>query len=87
MTSETGYGSVVEACNSPGGFQVTASYRPLEQGESAKLRYGDRSIALSSVGHAPISRSNMARIRTVNYRFEEAELTQPLVLVLSIQPL
>jgi hypothetical protein len=85
IDSATGHGSVVEACNSPGGFQVTASHRPLAAGESATLRYGERLVALGG-GEALLKRSHMAQIRTVDYRFEETVLDAPLVLVLSIQP-
>ncbi|WP_297800809.1 hypothetical protein, partial [uncultured Brevundimonas sp.] len=34
-------GTVTEACNSPGGYVVQAHYRPLANGESAQIIYGD----------------------------------------------
>lgn len=80
-------GSVVEACNSPGGFTVSAQYRPLSGTEKAKIIYGDRSMSLAKSGLLELRRSNMATIRTVDYRFEEVELEQPLILALTIQPI
>jgi len=80
-------GSVVEACNSPGGFTVSASYRPLSATESASLNYGGRLISLAKSGEQELRRSNMATIRTVDYQFDEVELDEPLVLSLMIQPI
>lgn len=80
-------GSVVEACNSPGGFTVSASYRPLKSNETASLNYGGRLINLTPSGEQELRRSNMATIRTVDYRFEEVELDEPLILSLVIQPI
>jgi len=80
-------GSVVEACNSPGGFTVSAQYRPLAASEKAKIVYGDRSLNLAKSGMLELRRSNMATIRTVDYRFDEVELEQPLILALTIQPI
>lgn len=80
-------GSVVEACNSPGGFTVSASYRSLGGAEKAKLRYADRLIDLSKSGQQELRRSSMATIRTVSYQFDEVELDEPLVLSLTIQPI
>ena len=88
VLAETGRtGSVVEACNSPGGFTVSAQYRPLAASEKAKIVYGDRSMNLSKSGMLELRRSNMATIRTVDYRFDEVELEQPLILALTIQPI
>ncbi|MFZ4164784.1 hypothetical protein [Brevundimonas sp. NPDC058933] len=80
-------GSVVEACNSPGGFTVSAQYRPLTGTEKARITYGNRSLNLSRSGMLELRRSNMATIRTVDYRFDEVELEQPLILALTIQPI
>lgn len=80
-------GAVVEACNSPGGFTVSANYRPLSLGETARLRYAGQAFDLSSAGQAVLQRSDRATIRTVNYQFEAVELQAPLVLALTIQPL
>jgi hypothetical protein len=80
-------GAVVEACNSPGGFTVSATYRPLKSTEAASLTYGDRVISLAKSGEQELRRSNMATIRTVDYRFEEVDLEEPLVLSLVIQPI
>lgn len=87
MSSETVTGRVVEACNSPGGFVVNASYRQLQAGESARLRYADTLLDLPKTGNVTLRRSRIAQIRTVNYAFEEARLDTPVVLVLSIQPI
>lgn len=80
-------GQVVEACNSPGGFTVSAQYRPLMATEKARLIYGDRALELSKSGDQMLRRSSMATIRTVDYRFDEVELEQPLILALTIQPI
>ncbi len=88
IMAETGRsGSVVEACNSPGGFTVSAQYRPLASTEKAKIIYGERSLNLAKSGMLELRRSNMATIRTVDYRFDEVELEQPLILALTIQPI
>lgn len=80
-------GAVVEACNSPGGFTVSASYRALAPGETARLRYAGRRLDLAAGGQAILQRSGMAAIRTVDYQFEDVALEAPLVLALTIQPL
>lgn len=80
-------GSVVEACNSPGGFTVSAQYRSLAESETASLRYAGRVIQLSRSGEQVLRRSNLATIRTVDYQFDEVQLTAPLVLSLTIQPI
>ncbi|MGH7028674.1 hypothetical protein [Brevundimonas sp.] len=88
VMAETGRaGSVVEACNSPGGFTVSAQYRPLVGSEKAKIIYGDRSLNLAKDGMLELRRSSMATIRTVDYRFDEVELNEPLILALTIQPI
>ena len=88
VMAETGrMGSVVEACNSPGGFTVSAQYRPLSGTENARITYGNRSLNLAKNGMLELRRSNMATIRTVDYRFDEVELEQPLILALTIQPI
>ena len=80
-------GSVVEACNSPGGFTVSAQYRPLAETEKAQIFYGDRSLNLAKSGMLELRRSSMATIRSVDYRFDEVALEQPLILSLTIQPI
>ena len=80
-------GSVVEACNAPGGFTVSAQYRSLGESETASLRYAGRVIQLSKSGEQVLRRSSLATIRTVDYQFDEVELTAPLVLSLTIQPI
>ncbi|AYG95359.1 hypothetical protein D8I30_09355 [Brevundimonas naejangsanensis] len=81
-------GSVIEACNSPGGFTVSAQYRPLAESEKARITYGDRSLDLaSSSGMLELRRSSMATIRTVDYRFDDVQLDAPLILALTIQPI
>ena len=88
VSAETGRtGSVVEACNSPGGFTVSAQYRPLAETEKAKIFYGDRSLNLVQSGMLELRRSRMATIRSVDYRFDEVSLEQPLILSLTIQPI
>lgn len=80
-------GQVVEACNNPGGYTVTAQYRPLANGETARMTYGERSLELSPNGGQELRRSNMATIRSVAYRFENVSVETPLTLYLTIQPL
>jgi len=80
-------GGVVEACNSPGGFTVSASYRPLKASENARMTYGDRIIDLARSGEQVLRRSNMATIRSVDYRFDDVQLDEPLILSLTIQPI
>lgn len=88
VTAQNGAtGSVIEACNNPGGYTVTAQYRPLAQGENARMVYHDRAVELSSSGQQLLRQSSMATIRTVSYQFENVQLEQPLILALTIQPL
>ena len=87
VSSATGQGRVIEACNSPGGFAVHASYRELGADESALFRYGDREIQLPRTGQVLLRRSSIARIRSVDYRFEKETLKAPVVMVLTIQPI
>lgn len=87
ISSETGQGRVIEACNSPGGFAVHASYRMLDGDEDALFRYGDRQIDLPRNGGVLLRRSSIAQIRSVDYRFEKQNLKKPVVMVLTIQPI
>ncbi|WP_392352938.1 hypothetical protein V8F63_09275 [Brevundimonas sp. LF-1] len=89
LMAETGRtGSVIEACNSPGGFTVSAQYRPLAESEKARIIYGDRSLDLTAApGLLELRRSTMASIRTVDYRFDDVQLEGPLILALTIQPI
>lgn len=88
LMAETGrMGSVTEACNSPGGFTVSAQYRPLADTENARIIYGDRSLNLAKTGTLELRRSTMATIRTVDYRFDDVQLDEPLILALTIQPI
>ena len=80
-------GSVVEACNSRGGYVVNANYRPLQAGETASMVYGERTFNLSASGGQELRRSNMATIRNVSYRFQNVSVDTPLTLTLTIQPL
>lgn len=82
-----GAGGVVEACNNPGGFTVTANYRPLRTTEKAQMVYDEQSFDLSKSGAQVLRRSSMATIKRVNYRFGAVELDEPLVLSLTIQPI
>lgn len=80
-------GEVIEACNSPGGFTVSAQYRPLSPTEKAQMFYGDRMFELDKSGGQILRRSSIATIRSVSYRFDEVDLDQPLILALTIQPI
>ncbi len=80
-------GTVVEACNSAGGFSVWASYRPLQFNESATLSYDGHQVELSKAGQQLLRHSASAAIRTVSFSFGKVELAAPLVLALTIQPI
>ncbi|WP_024353248.1 hypothetical protein [Brevundimonas naejangsanensis] len=80
-------GSVIEACNSPGGFTVSAQYRPLSDTETVRIVYGERTLNLARAGSLELRRSTMATIRTVAYRFDDVQLDEPLILSLTIQPI
>lgn len=88
MLAEEGRtGQVVEACNSPGGFTVHARYRLLGATEKARLKYAGQTFDLAKGGEQLLRRSSIAAIRTVDYRFEELGVSEPLVLALTIQPI
>lgn len=87
MASEGSSGSVVEACNNPGGFTITASYRTLKATEKAQLVYDNQAVDLAKSGAQLLRQSSMAVIKRVNYRFQSVELDEPLVLSLTIQPI
>ena len=80
-------GGVLEACNNPGGFTVTARYRPLESSEKAEIFYNDQAFNLDQTGTQVLRRSPIATIKRVNYRFGTVEVENPLVLSLVIQPI
>lgn len=80
-------GRVQEACNNPGGFRIFAHYRQLSANESARLTYAGRTMDLPRLGEQMLRQSSMAQIRTVDYRFDEVSLNQPLVLALTIEPI
>jgi len=82
-----GSGGVTEACNNPGGFTVTANYRPLKATEKAEMVYDNRPIDLSKSGAQILRQSSMATIKRVNYHFSAVEVDEPLVLSLTIQPI
>jgi len=85
--AEGATGAVIEACNNPGGYTVSAQYRQLGNGESARMIYNDQAVELSSSGQQVLRQSNMATIRTVSYQFQNVNLEQPLILALTIQPI
>ncbi|MNU02557.1 hypothetical protein D3C72_2463010 [compost metagenome] len=55
--------------------------------EKVRITYGDHPLELARNGMLELRRSNLATIRTVNYRFDDVELEQPLILALTIQPI
>jgi len=77
----------VEACNNPGGFTITAVYRPLRASETARIIYDNSLMDLAKGGSQMLRQSSMAAIKRVNYRFQEVALEEPLVLSLTIQPI
>lgn len=82
-----GAGEITEGCNSASGYVVSASHRPLEIAERARLVYGDRTFALSAAGHQVIRREFGPRVQQVAYRLAELRLNSPLTLSFTIQPL
>ena len=80
-------GNVIEACNNPGGYTVTANYRQLSANEQAQMVYNNRPVQLSRKGDQILRRSNVATIKSVNYRFQNVSLEQPLTVFLTIQPI
>lgn len=88
LIAETGLsGEVVEACNNPGGFTVTANYRPLEASEKAEFFYDNQAVVLGSGGMQRLRYSPEATVKRVNYRFGEIAVNSPLTLSLVIQPI
>lgn len=80
-------GAVIEACNNPAGFEVSAHYRPLDSGESAHVLYDGRLVDLPDNGQATLRRTFEPQIRRMEYEVETARLDAPLVLAFSITPL
>lgn len=80
-------GRFVEACNSPGGFVVSANYRPLGANERAIIVHGGQQSSLSRTGNQILRQSNIATIRAVDYQFNEVSLDTPLVIALTIEPI
>ena len=80
-------GAVVEACNNPGGFTVTASYRPLKTTERVQIVYDNRAMDLAKSGGQMLRQSSIAVIKRVNYRFQNVAIDEPLILSLTIQPI
>lgn len=80
-------GGVLEACNNPGGFTVTANYRPLKTSEKARMVYDNRAVDLAASGAQVLRHSSIATIKRVNYSFGDVQLDEPLVLSLTIQPI
>lgn len=87
FAQEGAFGSVVEACNNPGGFTVTAAYRPLRSSEKAQIVYDNRAMELAKTGSQLLRQSSIATIKRVSYRFQSVELDEPLILSLTIQPI
>lgn len=88
VVAETGRsGSVVEACNTPSGFTLTASYRQLVPNERAELTYGNQQFLLSPSGDQVLRSRAGATVRTVPYQFGNVQLDAPLVLSIVIQPI
>lgn len=80
-------GLVTEGCNNASGYMVSAQYRPLAQGESARLVYGNNMVDLSALGGQEVHREYGPRIQQIAYRFDQVSLDAPLTLSLTIQPI
>jgi hypothetical protein len=88
IVAQTGNtGSIVEACNTPSGFTLTASYRPLGPNERAEFTYGNQQFVLSPSGQQVLRSRADATVRTVPYQFGTVQVEGPLVLSIIIQPI
>ncbi len=80
------FGNVVEACNVPGGYIVTATYRTLASDEGAVLQYNGQTVNLPASGTAVVRVSNLATIKQVAYELTSQHLDAPLAINLNIHP-
>lgn len=88
VVAQTGRtGNIVEACNTPSGFTLTASYRPLGPNERAEFTYGNQQFVLSPSGQQILRAREGATVRTVPYQFGTVQVDEPLVLSIVIQPI
>jgi hypothetical protein len=82
--SEEAVGSVQEFCNSARGFQIMASYRPLDAGEKVDLYYAGELTSLSSSGLSPVAFRSGPRVRTVPVSVRSTGLKSDLALSLAL---
>jgi hypothetical protein len=82
----TSSGDVTEACNVPGGYTVTASYRSLAADEGAVMLYDGQTISLPSDGQVIVRTSSVATVRQIAYQLTSTHLDSPLAVSLSITP-
>ena len=80
-------GTVLESCNSTSGFEVSASYRPLDTNERAQIIYERRSTWLSREGVSAIAVRHGAKFGYRSVALQQMSLNKPLVVTLSITPI
>jgi hypothetical protein len=78
------FGSVFESCNVQEGFQVAASYRSLEPGESVALSYAGQSRVLHADGWSQVANRVGAKYGVRPISIRHAGLTAPLAINLTI---
>lgn len=77
-------GAVREFCNTSTGYQVLASYRPLDTGENATLKYGANTTTLDMSGTARVAFRTGQRLETVPVRIDATGLSRPLAVAFSL---
>jgi hypothetical protein len=77
-------GSVFEACNTPDGFQVAASYRELSPTEHIVFSYAGSSRVLNASGWTSIANRTGARLGTRFLGVDYSSLEAPVAINLSV---
>lgn len=77
-------GTVFESCNTQQGFQVVASHRPLESGETVAFSYAGQTSYLQREGWSQVANRAGARygVRPIQVRY--SGLTTPVAINLTI---
>lgn len=77
-------GNVFEACNTPDGFQVVASYRALEATERVVVNYAGSVRQLTSAGYTTVANRSGAKLGNRVVSVDYASLTAPVSISLAI---
>ena len=83
QTSEV-RGSILEYCNASRCYQVLASHRPLEDGETVQLDFDSANSQLSASGLSPLSIRSGPRFGRVPVVVRSENLQAPIALSLSM---